>query len=179
MTLRGERCLVRVWSGRDLEALVRQANDHEIARQLRDRFPHPYTRADGRAFLAGAGSGEGPPCNFAIEVDGRVAGGIGYSRGSDVERYSAEIGYWLGRAHWGRGIATDAVRVVVRHLFDEMNLLRLYAVPLADNAASIRVLEKAEFVREAVLRCGCVKYGEPRDQLLYARVNGTWTGARA
>ena len=64
-----------------------------------------------------------------------------------------------------------------------MNMLRLFALPFADNAGSIRVLEKAGYVREAVLRSSSVKYGQPRDQLLYARVNESGaasfvTGAR-
>jgi [ribosomal protein S5]-alanine N-acetyltransferase len=62
-------------------------------------------------------------------------------------------------------------------VFTTMNLLRLFAVPFADNAASARVLEKAGFVREAILRSSSVKYGQPRDQALYARINTAWRGA--
>ena len=62
------------------------------------------------------------------------------------------------------------------HVFDVMNMLRLFALPFADNAGSIRVLEKAGYEREAVLRSSSVKYGAPRDQLLYARLNEKWRG---
>jgi len=67
--------------------------------------------------------------------------------------------------------------LVSAHVFTSVNLLRLFALPFADNLASIRVLEKAGYVREAVLRSSSVKYGVPRDQALYARVNADWKGA--
>jgi ribosomal-protein-alanine N-acetyltransferase len=162
----------------DAESVVRHANSINVARQLRDRFPHPYTRANASAFLKATLSAP-EPSNLAIDVDGEAIGAIGYVPGVDVERFSAEIGYWLGESYWGRGIATEALQLVTAHVFDAFNMLRLFALPFADNAGSIRVLEKAGYVREAVLRSSSVKYGQPRDQLLYARVNGTWRGVTA
>ena len=95
MRLHGTHCLVRQWRLDDAEALVRHADNINVARQLRDRFPHPYTRANASIFLKAATSA-GEPSNLAIEVDGEAVGAIGYVPGIDVERYSAEIGYWLG-----------------------------------------------------------------------------------
>lgn len=177
MELRGTRCVVRRWRTNDADALVRQANNLSVARHLRDRFPHPYTPADARAFLSSVGGNGHLPENLAIDVDGQAAGGIGFSRGHDVERFSAEVGYWLGEQYWGRGITTEALLLVTGWLFQQ-NLLRLFALPFADNPASVRVLEKAGYAREALLRSSCVKYGVPRDQLLYARVNADWAGVR-
>jgi ribosomal-protein-alanine N-acetyltransferase len=157
----------------DADAVVRHANNVNVARQLRDRFPHPYSRANAQAFLKMSAS---DTTNLAIEVGGEAVGAIGYVVGTDVERFSAEIGYWLGEAHWGRGIATEALVLVSDHVFRTANLLRLFAVPFADNQGSIRVLEKAGYVREAILRSSSVKYGAPRDQALYARVNPEWKG---
>jgi RimJ/RimL family protein N-acetyltransferase len=114
------------------------------------------------------------PENFAIEVDGESVGGIGYSVGTDIERYSAEIGYWIGEAYWGRGIASEALRLVSEYAFRDCGLLRLYALPFADNQQSMRVLEKAGYDREAILRSSSVKFGKPRDQALYALVNPNW-----
>ena len=159
----------------DAESVVRHANSINVARQLRDRFPHPYTRANASAFLKATLSAP-EPSNLAIDVDGEAIGAIGYVPGVDVERFSAEIGYWLGESYWGRGIVTEALMLVTDHVFDAFNMLRLFALPFADNAGSIRVQEKAGYVREAVLRSSSVKYGEPRDQLLFARVNGNWRG---
>lgn len=173
MRLEGTRSAVRPWHMADAAALVRHANNVKVAQQLRDRFPHPYSKADANAFIKGAVS-EADASNLAIEVDGEAAGAIGYVIGTDVERYSAEIGYWLGEMHWGRGIATEALVLVTEHAFAAGNLLRLFALPFADNAGSMRVLEKAGYVREAVLASSSVKYGVPRDQALYARVNPAW-----
>jgi [ribosomal protein S5]-alanine N-acetyltransferase len=160
----------------DAESVVRHANNIKVARQLRDRFPHPYTRANASAFLKAATTTP-EPSNLAIDVGGEAIGAIGYVAGIDVERFSAEIGYWIGESHWGRGIASEALVLVTAHVFETLNMLRLFALPFADNAGSIRVLEKAGYVREAVLRSSSVKYGQPRDQLLYARVNTAWRGA--
>jgi ribosomal-protein-alanine N-acetyltransferase len=178
MELSGARCKVRPWLMTDVEPLVRHANNPRVAAQLRDRFPHPYTRRHAADFLRFA-TAPADPTNLAIEVDGEAAGAIGYVAGSDVERYSAEIGYWLGEAYWGRGIVTEALVLVTEHVFDAMNMLRLYALPFADNAASVRVLEKAGYEREATLRSSSVKAGVARDQALYARINPRWRGVLA
>lgn len=162
----------------DAESIVRHANNINVARQLRDRFPHPYTRANAMAFLKAATNAP-EPSNLAIDVSGEAVGAIGYVAGIDVERYSAEIGYWLGESHWGRGIVTEALVLVTTHVFAVGNMLRLFALPFADNVGSLRVLEKAGYVREARLRASSVKYGEPRDQMLYARVNEDWRGVNA
>src|SRR5690606_7656580 len=104
--------LVRPWRWGDEASLVRHANNRKVWRNLLDTFPHPYTEADAREWLERRATPEAPVTNFAIEVDGEAAGGIGLRLGEDVARRSAEIGYWLGEAHWGRGIATEAVRAL-------------------------------------------------------------------
>ena len=173
--LHGTRCSVRPWRRSDADALVHHANNINVARNLRDRFPHPYTRSDARLFLKHAAAAD-DPTNLCIEVDGLAAGAVGYVPGHDVERYSAEIGYWLGEELWGRGIVTEALSLVTTHAFTELNFLRLFAVPFADNAASLRVLEKAGYEREALLRANAVKFGQPKDQWLYVRINPSWKG---
>ncbi len=174
MVLRGEHCLLRPWRADDAEALARHANNPNIARHLRDRFPAPYTLADAKGFLAHVARDTGPSTNLAIEVAGEAAGAIGFTRGSDIERYSAEIGYWLGEAHWGHGVMTEALRLVTREAFARDGLLRLFALPFAGNPASVRVLEKAGYQCEGRLRSSATKYGRPLDQLLYARINDGW-----
>lgn len=171
--LDGQRCRVREWLKTDAEALAEHANNLNVARNLRDRFPHPYTLKDARAFLRQAVAVR-DPTNLAIEVDGIAVGAIGYVPGRDVERFSAEIGYWLGESYWGRGIVSEALQLVTQHAFEQVNVLRLFALPFADNVASIRVLEKAGYAREGLLRSSSVKFGEPRDQFMFARINPAW-----
>jgi RimJ/RimL family protein N-acetyltransferase len=136
---------------------------------LRDGFPHPYSREDARAFIVAATSAA-PETNFAIALDGAVVGGIGFTLHDDVERVAAEIGYWLGEPFWGRGITTAAVQAVTAHAVRTHGLTRVWAVPFAWNPASFRVLEKAGYVREGVMRRSAFKDGRLTDQMLYAYV---------
>ncbi len=109
MRLNCGRCMLRPWSVGDEDALVQHANSYEIWRHLRDRFPYPYTHADAERWVAFAQQ-QNPQTQFAIEVyGGEAAGGISLELKSDVERRTAEVGYWLGEALWGKGIATAAV----------------------------------------------------------------------
>ena len=171
--LHGHLCTVRPWRQTDAASLVKYANNANVARQLRDRFPHPYTLSHARQFIRAVAEAR-PITMFATIVEDEAAGGIGFTPGSDVERYSAEIGYWLAEPFWGRGITTEAVQLVSDYAFRTCNMLRLFALPFADNERSNRVLEKAGYVREATLRASSVKNGEPRDQALYALVNERW-----
>jgi RimJ/RimL family protein N-acetyltransferase len=175
MELIGQVATLRPWRLADAPSLVRHANNPNVARQLRDRFPHPYTAADARQFIQSIAVAR-PTTSFAITVGGEAVGGTGFAPGADVERYSAEVGYWLGETLWGRGIAPDAVRLLSDYAFRTCNMLRLFALPFADNLQSIRVLEKAGYVREAILRASSVKHGVPRDQALYALINTNWSG---
>ncbi len=160
---------VRSWRVTDAESLAAHANNRNVWRNLRDAFPHPYTLADAHAFLRMA-LAKTPETFFALAVDGRAVGGIGFTLHGDVERVSAEIGYWLGEAFWGRGIVTEALRAVTRYAIEAHGLTRVYAVPFAWNTASFRVLEKAGYTAEARLRRSAIKEGRVTDQLLYAFV---------
>ena len=166
-------CRLRPPRPGDAASLARHANDREIWLNLRDRFPHPYALSDADAYVA-RNAEQDPVTAFAIEVDGEVAGSITLMPGHDIERVSAELGYWLGRACWGRGIVTDAVRAVTGHAFATLGLRRVFAVPFAHNAASQRVLEKAGYVREGTMRRSAIKDGVLLDQHLYAAYDDRW-----
>lgn len=167
MLLQGKTCTIREWRMSDLASLVRHANNRNIWINLRDRFPHPYLEEHGRKFLEHITTVT-PGTVWAIEVDGEAAGGIGIERMTDVERVSAEIGYWLGEPFWNRGVGTEALRLITAEVFRQSDLTRLFALPFADNIGSVRVLEKAGYVREGTLRDSAVKDGQLRDQYLYA-----------
>jgi [ribosomal protein S5]-alanine N-acetyltransferase len=160
-------CALRPWRPGDEESLVRHANDRRIWLNLRDAFPHPYTRGDAERWVKVANT-RLPPTNFAIAVDDEAAGGIGFVLHEDIERVSAEIGYWLGASLWGRGIMTAAVTAATSHAFGAHDLTRIYALPFAHNHASIRVLEKAGYTREGVLRRSVVKDGVVHDSVVLA-----------
>jgi RimJ/RimL family protein N-acetyltransferase len=162
-------CTVRWWEGRDREAIVRHANNRKVSINLRDRFPYPYTDRDARNWLD-AVIGFEPETSFAIDVAGEAVGGIGYTLLHDVDRRSAEIGYWLGEKFWGRGIATEALIVVTDHAFANHDLCRLYAHVFDWNPASARVLEKAGYIFEGRMRKSVTKEGQTIDQLMYAMI---------
>jgi RimJ/RimL family protein N-acetyltransferase len=159
-------CVVRSWRSDDLDALIRHADNPRVAEQLRDRFPQPYTRAAGEAWIAVASSMQ-PESSFVVEAGGELVGGIGLHLGSDIERVSAEVGYWLGESAWGRGLATAALKAFVPYALSTFGLTRLFAVPFAYNLASRRVLEKAGFTLVGILRRSAIKNGQVVDQALY------------
>src|ERR687894_193418 len=160
-------CLLRRWSLEDVPSLVHHANNYKIWKHMRDSFPHPYTRADAERWLSFVYQ-HNPQTYFAVEVKGAAVGGIGLELKCDVERCSAEIGYWLGEAVWGKGIATAAVQGLTHYGFRVLGLTRIFAVSFANNLRSMRVLEKAGYIREGVMRRSAVKEGMLLDQVLYA-----------
>lgn len=160
-------CIIRPWRHADRDSLVRHADSRDVWLMLRDQFPHPYTRADAEAWLAYTAK-QHPVTNFAIEVGGEAAGGIGVAPQPDVHRRSAEVGYWLGAAFWNRGIMTAAVRTFTTYAFDTYDLIRIFAGVFSTNPASMRVLEKAGYTREGILKKSVVKDGQVLDQVLYA-----------
>ena len=116
-------CELRSWRTGDLDSMVAHANNRNVWINLRDRFPHPYTVRDGRAFLKHT-LAQQPETAFAIAVNGEAVGGIGFQIMSDVERVSAEIGYWLGEPFWGQGIATEALVALTRYAIATHGLTR-------------------------------------------------------
>ena len=169
MLLELDDVTVRSWRKDDVKALVRHANNPKVAANLRDQFPHPYSRRDAIDFLDYAHTQE-PECAFAIEYGGEAVGGVGFLLGRDIARRSAEMGYWLGEDFWGRGIATRVVTAVSDWAFDNYHLTRVFAQTFAHNAASIRVLEKSGFVREGIMLRSAIKNGTILDQVLFAKV---------
>lgn len=133
---------LRPWQAGDLDALLRHADDPGVSRGTSDRFPFPYTRADGEAFLAGRVVDFSEPV-LAIEVDGEACGGIGARALPGERRVGAELGYWLGSAHWGKGLMTLAVSAFLPYTLATLQVSRVQANVLDFNIGSARVLEKS------------------------------------
>ena len=161
-------CL-RPWNEGDLESLVRHGNNRAVWRNLTDLFPHPYTRADARAWVRDAADAA-PSLFVAIDWRGEAVGGAGVIAGEGHAVHTGQFGYWLGESHWGHGLATASARALKEHLFLLPRFERLEAPVFAWNPASMRVLEKAGFTREGVLRRSMLKDGQLIDQVMYAAV---------
>ena len=170
MEIRCERLLLRPWRRGDEGALIRYANNRNVWRNLRDRFPHPYTIADAESWIRRNEETNEPTMSFAIVLEGEPVGAVGLEHREDVDRRTLELGYWLGEPFWGRGLATEAARAVADYAFATFDVERLEAGVFEWNPASGRVLEKAGFQLEARLRKSVFKDGQLIDRLLYARL---------
>jgi [ribosomal protein S5]-alanine N-acetyltransferase len=177
---------IRPWRPADAAPLARLADNRAVWRNLRDAFPHPYSRKQARAWIR-AVTRQVPCMHFAIEVapsggaehadaggpaalTPELAGGIGLIPQTDIHAGTAEIGYWLGEPYWGRGIMSAALAAFTGFAFPGFRLRRLYALVLEWNPASMRVLEKCGYVREGVLRRNALKDGAVADEIVYARL---------
>jgi [ribosomal protein S5]-alanine N-acetyltransferase len=155
----------------DAASLTIHGNNHNVWRNLRDRFPFPLTAIDTQKYIETI-LRQSPTTVFAIEVKGEAIGVIGLTLGEGERRHSAEMGYWLGEAFWGRGIVTSAVEAVIEYAVKELGLSRIESYVFAWNPASARVLEKVGFTREGVLRNSVIKEGVLLDRWLYAYLAG-------
>ena len=111
-------CSIRSFSESDAESIAKHANDREIWLHLRDAFPHPYALADAKRYL-GLVAAEDDPLSFAIDLDGCAVGGISAHQQPDVHRLCVEIGYWLGRDFWGRGMMSEVVAAFTKYLIEQ------------------------------------------------------------
>jgi RimJ/RimL family protein N-acetyltransferase len=169
MELTGTTFALRPWQAHDAEALQRQADNFNIARFLYDRFPHPYTIADAEEFVV-RHLNRNPLTNFVISVNGQLAGVIEFKTGEDIHRKTATMGYWLGEDYWGNGIMTEAVNLVTKYAFENFDVIRVQSTVNGNNPASRRVLEKAGFIQEGIMRKAIVKYGEVMDEYLFGLI---------
>jgi [ribosomal protein S5]-alanine N-acetyltransferase len=158
---------LRPWSVLDLNHLVKFANNKKIADNLTDAFPFPYSREDGINFI-NRFKDDVPMRAFAIEVDGIPCGAIGVHPQADIHRKSAEMGYWLAEEYWGKGIMTEAVRMIIEYGFQAFDINRIFARPFSINIASRRVLEKAGLKFEAKLEKSIFKNDQYLDELIFS-----------
>lgn len=143
------------------------ASNHAIAINLRDAFPHPYTIEDAITFLELAENGVLGKV-YGIYDGDTFVGCCSLIPQQDVYRLNAEIGYWIGESYWGKGYATEVVKLLLNVAFEELNLSRVYAAIFEYNVASMRVLEKSGFKKEAIIKSSITKEGKIFDEHLYS-----------
>jgi RimJ/RimL family protein N-acetyltransferase len=154
----------------DKESLTENAHNINIWNNVRDYFPHPYTEDDAEQFIRMVMDKPKPLTDFALEIGGQAVGGIGVIPQTDVHKITMEIGYWLGEKYWNEGIMTNAVRQMIEYTFGNFPVTKIYAPIFEFNIASMRVLEKAGFVREAILKKSAIKNGKTIDLYYYGLV---------
>lgn len=158
---------LRQWNERDVVPLIKYAGNPKITAMMSDGFANLATPEGAAKFIAFANSGE-DKIYRAIELNGEVIGGIGVSVQTDIYRKNAELGYWLAEPHWGKGITTKAIEMIVSEAFERLDITRIFARPFRINKASHRVLEKAGFRLEAILEKAVFKNSEYLDEHLYS-----------
>lgn len=126
----------------DVADIARLANDFAVARWL-TRLPHPYGEADARFYLTEVRKTD-RAWAITAKAGGALMGVIGLAPHGDADAF--ELGYWLGRAFWGKGFASEAGRAVLDHAARAHPARRIVAGHFAENAASARVLAKLGFV---------------------------------
>ncbi len=146
------RIFLEPLSADDADALSRNANDYEIAYNAASfgTFPHPYSREHALSFIEDAESSmkNGMAYHFGIRMaDGTLIGAAGVLR-IDPEDRSCRIGYWLGREHWGKGYAREAVSLLSSFCFGSLSIDKIYANVLGFNARSISLLEGLGFRKD-------------------------------
>lgn len=162
-------CKIKKWALSDAKDLASALSNTKVQDNLRDGLPYPYTEQDGATYISAMLSeDETETFAFAITVDDKTIGSISAFRQTNIHRQTAEIGYYIAEPYWGKGITTEAVRQICRYVFDNSDILRIYAEPFAHNIASCRVLEKSGFQYEGTLRSNAVKNGNVLDMKIYS-----------
>ncbi len=162
-------CKIRKWRITDAKELAAAISNKKVQDNLRDGLPYPYTEEDGREYINQMLSAdENNTFAFAITVDDKVIGSIGAFRQSNIHSQTAELGYYIAEEYWGKGIMTEAVKQLCGYVFSHSDIIRIFAEPFAYNTGSCRVLEKAGFQFEGVLRSNAVKNGAVIDMKMYS-----------
>lgn len=163
------KIILRPWQQEDAQALATIANNRKVWDNVRDYFPTPYTVLDAMNWLESIRKTR-PILNFAILYQGRIAGNIGIVPKDDVYRMSVEIGYFIGEEFWGKGIATEATRLLVEYIEKEFTIVRIYAEVFETNKASMRVLQKNGFYLEGIRRKAVIKNGVIMDDYVWVKL---------
>jgi [ribosomal protein S5]-alanine N-acetyltransferase len=143
-TLTGRLSTLRALRPEDAPALQRHADDPEVAFNLFDGFPQPYTLAHAEAWCRDGHCAPAMGHVWGIEVAGEVAGCISVAPQGGLYACSAVVGYWLGQAHWRRGITSEALAIVTAWAWSALpGVTRLWMPIYARNAASQAVARKA------------------------------------
>jgi len=164
-------CKIREWKVEDAARLAEMLNNRNILNNLRDGLPYPYTEKDAEEYITSMlAADKTKTFAFAITADDKVVGSIGVFRCDNIHSRTAEMGYYIGEPYWGCGLGTSAVTQVCKYIFERTDIIRIFAEPFAYNIGSCRVLEKAGFQFEGLLRSNAVKNGKVIDMRMYSLI---------
>lgn len=166
--------LISQWKIEYAKDLSEALNNKKILDNLRDGLPYPYTERDAKEFItAMLNSNRNDVFSFAIVYEGKCIGSIGVFRQSNIHCKTAELGYYVAEDYWGKGIMTQAVKEICDYVFNNSDIIRIFAEPFAYNIASQYVLENNGFYLEGVLKNNAYKNGSVVDMKMYAKLKNS------
>ena len=162
-------CKIRQWRIEDADDLSKALNNKKILDNLRDGIPFPYTPKDAKEYIATMLTADDEMVYaFAITIEDKAVGSIGMFRQTNIHSKTAELGYYIAEPYWGKGIGTSAVKQICDYIFQNTDIIRIFAEPFAHNTGSCRILEKCGFKCEGTLRKNAVKNGAVIDMKMYS-----------
>lgn len=162
-------CKIRRWKIEDADDLSLALNNKKILDNLRDGIPFPYTPEDAKEYITTMlTTDEEMVYAFAITIEDRAVGSIGIFRQTNIHSKTAELGYYIAEPYWNKGIGTSAVKQICDYIFQNTDIIRIFAEPFAHNTGSCRILEKCGFKCEGTLRKNAVKNGAVIDMKMYS-----------
>ncbi|HHH54593.1 MAG TPA: GNAT family N-acetyltransferase [Bacteroidetes bacterium] len=162
-----EDIILRQWHHQDAELLAELANNFEIAKNLSDQYPYPYSLQNAKDYINHVLDLK-PFSIFAIEYKGKLAGSFGYIFHKDIWKKNIELGYWLAQDYWGQGIMTNVVKNMIDFAFQNFDINRVIAKVFGSNYGSRKVCEKAGMIKEAVLKNSIYKNGKYFNEIIYS-----------
>lgn len=162
-------CKIRQWRIEDADDLSKALNNKKILDNLRDGIPFPYTQKDAKEYIATMLAADNEIVYaFAITIEDKAVGSIGLFRQTNIHSKTAELGYYIAEPYWGKGFGTSAVKQICDYIFQNTDIIRVFAEPFAHNIGSCRILEKCGFKCEGTLRKNAVKNGAVIDMKMYS-----------
>lgn len=166
-----KRFILRTIQKGDEFDIAKNANDKTISRNT-SAIPHPYKLKYAQDFVRKfkkKSRAEYPQdLVFVIVVDSEVIGCVGLHK--IIKNHKSELGYWLAKKYWGKGIVPEAVKIVTNFAFRKLKLKRVYARVYSFNMPSMKVLEKNGYKLEGIFKKDVEKEGRFFDTYNYAKV---------
>jgi len=161
--------ILREWRKTDIRPLAKIANNKKIWDNLRDRMPLPYTKKDAKEWISLV-KRQKIVTTFCVEVNGEVAGSVGFTLKEDVYRKNIEVGYFIAEEYWGKGVATEAVRQLIEYIEKNFDVVRIYAEVFEHNKASMKVMQKNGFYLECIRKKSVIKNGTIMDDYVLVKL---------
>ncbi|MCT4598265.1 MAG: GNAT family N-acetyltransferase [Vallitalea sp.] len=162
----GKLVRLREYRKSDIDTVLQYINDEEVKENLIPGIPFPYTREDEEKWLE-SNTAMKDTYNFAIETleDKIYLGGCGINE-VDWKNSKVIIGIFIGnKDYWNKGYGTDAMNVLIRFIFNEMNINKIKLCVYSFNKRAIRCYEKCGFIQEGILRQELYRNGKYHDEI--------------